>query len=213
VTAPLIDKTFDGMLRQMRRDITDLQRRLGGAEVGVTPIFPDPTRLFGATVDENGTITLNDTVGAFCLIPGVFTEEYLAYRVLFHIGGSASPTNTAIFRWMVGNFEDTTAAAYSSTKSYITTSNTVVPSYTANSFGYLSAATSAGPATGVAEIINPYSATDQSVLTFDSAQNLLSNTGSTTFVTAKRHDGFAVQRGPVPGPKTTQGWLKIFGYR
>jgi hypothetical protein len=38
MSAPLIDKTFDGMLRQMRRDITELQRRLGS--LSIIPLPP-----------------------------------------------------------------------------------------------------------------------------------------------------------------------------
>lgn len=40
--APLIDKSFDGMMRQMRRDVTELQRRLGSLSA-----IPLPPSYFG----------------------------------------------------------------------------------------------------------------------------------------------------------------------
>lgn len=78
--APLIDKTFDGMIRQMRRNITELQRRLGS--LSVLPL-PEVTQLFAPST---ATVTAAAaTWGAFSptvehtITPSADLEVVLTY--------------------------------------------------------------------------------------------------------------------------------------
>ena len=53
MTEPLIDKTFEGMISQMRRDITELKRRMGRTQSAV-PILPSTWSGYGP---DAGTVT------------------------------------------------------------------------------------------------------------------------------------------------------------
>lgn len=207
----LVDKTFEGMIRQMQRDITDLNRRLSGPSAGLVPLYPDPSLLVNSTMQSDGTIILNGANDAFCLIPGIFTTNVRAYQMVFSIYG-AGPANQAIFRFMNGPVPDDTSV-YNNTRQAINTGSSVVSGYSQNTYGLLSYAATVGGIPGTADILEPSDATRPTSVTFATTAADISNSGAVVYGTAKAFDGIAIQRGPTGGAKTTLGWVKFYARR
>ena len=211
--APRTDKSFDGLIRQMGRDITELQRRLGAsAGPGLTLLRPDPTTLVNATLEGDGTIILNSVNDDFCLIPGVFATGYKSYMAVYSIGGTGA-ANSAIFRYMQGATVVSTSAAYGNSRYYVTTAGAFSGSYLASSYGQLGAVESTMGVDGSFQVFDPVNPATRTSSTFDSVAGGLRGSGGTLMAAAESYDGIAFQRGPVGGAKTTTGWVKLYGYR
>jgi len=205
------DKSFEGMLREMRSNITELQRRQTGAPAGLTPIFPTPDSLVGAFVQPDGTILLTGTAGSWVQLPRIFRDDFAGYKIVFSMKTTGGIASSPLFRMMQGTTMDTGGTSYANTRAFIGLDGIVASAFSFNGYGMLTNGGDSGPATGTMEVIAPYKAFERTAVTFSTNQAGVNHWGGSTYTANAAQDGIAFQRGPAS--TTTDGWLKIFGYR